>query len=503
MRLATAENIVERLPLAQARRLKQYRDNLNKPKNPQYFDDDLEGFLLSVCKDPERVKRVIHVCDTLDWNQSKYTPELFQAQLRRFSSSPGNYMGWTANFKKAKASLIAELKNWHLTPIKYSDSQDMIDRLPRKDTHAGWSWIITGDKTKGEYVENLFQTYHLEEAKAIEEGSFNKLILLGVRTQCSPPFDSFDGTLTSKTIQEVEELKKSRVVSIIDIILIMAELKFSYNFQRKMSQTTWYSGGKDDPTHLHLIGRARERYQKWVSLDYSAFDQSIPQWLIYEAFDCVRAAFELSAEEEKLFRVVVNDFVHKVFVSGDSLVESHKGVPSGSMFTQIIDSIVNRLMIITFMNYAGIDDYRMFIMGDDNLVFYNCKEDIDLHQMSSYLLHNFSVVMNPRKVATGKSYYDDPVYLSRYWTRMGIFRHPNVLIAKMLYPERFRDYKKVKELHPCIIVSAYLDTFPLGMRQILDMDIFLDRSREVRDKLGTSVWVSGYTRFKQLYLRVG
>ena len=371
--------------------------------------------------------------------------------------------------------------------------------MPRLDTHAGWSYIITGKRHKGEYVENLLLDYLEEERKARLHGSFNKPILIGIRTQSGTPYDNETGELVCDMIEKVEDLKKSRLVSMEDIFYVLAENKWAKPLQNKIGRVGWYSGGKNDGSINSDIqmNRAMKRY--WISLDYSKYDQSIPAWLIREAFDIVRAAFNPEFHDEELFKIIREDFINKVFIWADDIFESHKGVPSGSAFTQIIDSIVNRLMIDTYFASKGIEpsQYVMAIMGDDNLVF--CTTKLDKADIESYLSYMFGITMNAAKADDGER-EDDPKYLSRIWRRNGVYRNPKVLIAKLLYPERFREYDRIGFL-PTMVLSSFADTFPLGVLEFVDMTEFkaaqLEESRLMADSNKT--YLSGLEAYRQHY----
>lgn len=478
------------------KRLFWYKRNLAADKEPKYFDDKMENVLKSIAHEPEKIDEIIRHCDSIDWNQSTYSYHKIAGQVKKFTLEDVPYGGWRYTFRTAKSRLIKEVSKWNLKMLDYR-KDSIVACLPRLDTHAGYSYLVTGKNLKGDYVDRLPLDYAREEAEARINGSFNKPILIGSRTQSPPPFDNLSGERKVHTMAEAALRKKTRLVSMIDIYQICAELKFAKPFQQKLVRAEWYSGGKSDRYIGNQIYRYKRRYTKFISLDYSSYDQSISAWMIREAFDVIREAFDSHEFDEELFKIIREDFINKVFITPDGLVEAHKGVPSGSMWTQIIDSIVNRLMIDTYMNAIKCSDYRMLIMGDDNLIFIN--QDIDITSMSDYLMRNFGCEMNPSKVDFGLT-SGDIVYLSRYWRDDGVWRHPNVLIAKLCYPERFRDYRsKTHRLTPCMIVKSYFDTFPLGMSDAFDICKLERMCFEEQTSQGASEWLSGLAGYRARY----
>lgn len=178
-----------------------------------------------------------------------------------------------------------------------------------------------------------------------------------------------------------------------------------------------------------------------------------------------------------MWEVVQHDFINKVFFDlNGKLMQSQKGIPSGSRFTQIVGTLCNRYMILTYMYAKGLkpNDYLMYIMGDDNIIL---GPKIDSEDLSSYLNYVFGTVTHPDKMRMGTR-FDYPEFLSRKWTPEGADREPGVLVAKLLYPERFRNYDKVDDdgnnvIESDDIIYSYCLTFPVAMRKILkDMEEF-------------------------------
>jgi hypothetical protein len=266
----------------------------------------------------------------------------------------------------------------------------------------------------------------------------------------------------------------------IDMYQIIAETQFAKPLQHFMHDRKFYAMGKDPNELTSLVLTTVGWYPKWYSVDYSHYDQSIPSWLIRDAFELLFACFNTDDQRNWrwLFDIVVNDFIHKDFISqGGKVVHSDSGVPSGSMFTSMIDTVCNAIMIHTYVNslQEKSEDklrYECIICGDDNLICTNF--DIDLDHMSSYLLHNFGITMDPNKTVKSEKFQQAPEFLSRIWHSNGAYRPPRVLLAKVCYPERFRDYHANPDLKPEMIIYSYICNYRLGMQELIDVERFLD-----------------------------
>lgn len=485
------------LTAPQQTRLHMYARNLSTDKDPQWHDNRMVAYLEEIVLDPAVLRENMEYLNSIGWNQSKYDYSQIEEQIRRFTLPNHTWFGWNKNYKTALKRFIEEATSYNLQTLDYDSKDDIQEWISKDDAHAGWSYIITGLKKKGEYRGNLLHDFREEVKKARRRGSFGKRVLSGTRTQASSPYD----TLTGERLYEYKD--KSRLVNMVDIYLVLAETIFAGPFQKKIGELRWYAGGKSNTVQKNIILMMRAKFLKgWISIDYSKYDQSISNWLIRDAFKVVRAAFSKDKRfDEELFEIIQKDFIYKTIIDGEKRErKSEKGVPSGSMFTQIIDSVVNRLMIDTYFESKGKSTryYQLFIMGDDNLIYYTGDEDAQaiLEDMEGYLGRNFGIEMNASKSGFG-SISEDPEFLSSYWTMRGKWRHPLVLLAKLVKPERFRDYDKGCD--PAIIVASYLEEYPLGMAQLIDIDKQEKLSMDYIKKHGGEQFASGLTRYKLRY----
>lgn len=447
------------LALPQTKRLAGFCKTKRTNRDDVVFDDRMYDELMTIVKDRKWLQDTKNYLDSMGFCQSKYDSSLLQSQIEKFCGSNHPYFGWNRNYQQAVKEMKAQVRNALLRPIKYTNKEVFMRALPRKDTHAGFIEFESGKHTKGENAEDIYYNWDSILGEAVKDQSFNVPIIPGIRTQASGAFtDSGEYTHTWKA--------KSRLVNMYDERPIMGETMFSRPVQDYMSKCiSWYAGGKEPMWLRRKILVSKRDFGESVTIDYSSYDQSISNWLIYDAFDIIKSMFRpFSDDEQKVFDTIVNDFINKAFIDiNGNILYSNKGVPSGSMFTQIIDSIVNMLMIKTYLISKGISSYDCLIMGDDNVIF--TRYPLDLHDLSGYLKHNFGIDMNPAKCSQAGWKVKEVQFLSRTWRDEGEWRTPEVLISKLLYPETFRNYDKWG-FTPKHIIKAYFDTFLLGMREL-------------------------------------
>lgn len=476
----------------QAARMKNYSRNLRTDRELKLFDTHVEDLALKYAK--RDISTVIKQADSVGFTRSKYEYYKIEEQIQRFEQPNHEYFGWNKNFRSAKKELIAAVSKYFLNPLVFNRKEDIMDNLPKKASHPGFDYITTGLRKKGDYAEEVMDLMHNAIASARTKGSFEYPCLIGTRTQGSVPYDR-EGNFTGQT------KSKSRLVVMVAFGQIICELMYARPVQDTLSLLPWYAGGKDDYQISDRMRKMRTEYKHWLSIDYSGFDQSISSWLIHEAFDVVKAMFRPGTIDEQVWDAIVRDFCCKVFVDGyGNERKSVKGIPSGSMFTQIIGSIVNKLMIDTYLKSINHKTtYDMMVMGDDNIIFTSRK--LDSKDLASYLRKNFGVELHHEKFDEG-SWRDTPVFLSRDWLYNGPTRCWKHLVCMMMYPERFRDYRR-DEMRPEYILYSYYLAYRKDMDYAFDMYRFFEDYPNIRKEVKHEglKGVSGYFDFRFNYLK--
>lgn len=121
-------------------------------------------------------------------------------------------------------------------------------------------------------------------------------------------------------------------------------------------------------------------YWKWRTLakdgqfalmaDYKQFDSRVAARLIRLVFRYFKSKFKLNLEMARQFDLVTDYFINTPIIWHDGVKVKHRGIPSGSYFTQLIGSIVNLIYNEYFMIRADIPDHLrtyVCVLGDDSL----------------------------------------------------------------------------------------------------------------------------------------
>ena len=241
---------------------------------------------------------------------------------------------------------------------------DVLDNL-RQNTSPGIYYRKLGFKTKAEVIEKRsnalrYQVHRLKSSTY----SLRPLSYVCV----------VDSTIVPST-----GVVKNRVAWVYPIIMVAIENMFFEGFRRTIKgNVNWVPTPEN--AHSTFCGPASRSY------DFANFDSSIPRWLIEEAFDMIKALFDFglyapdangrvgkpyaSSSLERLFDRMVEYFIETPFTtpSGEVLSKRH-GVPSGSMFTNLIDTIISR-MLLTYLHGSSCS---IKTYGDDCHVNCNCN----------------------------------------------------------------------------------------------------------------------------------
>jgi hypothetical protein len=174
------------------------------------------------------------------------------------------------------------------------------------------------------------------------------------------------------------------------------------------------------------------------SLDFSGFDSSISAKWVDFAFSVLATHFHFSdEEEERTWMKIINYFIHTpIMLPNQEVWVKHHGVPSGSYFTQMVDSIVNFMAIsYAWLKATGIavPEGRVLVLGDDSLVgqskFVELSEIV--HSMSELGLR-----LNAQKTGISRYGEEDPHFLGHFWGGGFAYRPLRELAVRLAFPEK-------------------------------------------------------------------
>lgn len=251
-----------------------------------------------------------------------------QYQLRKFLSkhkenAPSNFVELTSDVDL----------DW-LPTIRPNHFNDRLDDL-RKNTSPGIYYVAKGYRTKTDVIDNCanelrYYCHMIKTGKLRNPRPLTRLV-------------SVDTKVDLKT-----GIPKTRVAWCFPLQVIAIE-------------NMWFSAIKDN-IPADYVPTPSTAHSMWCgqssrSFDFSSFDASVPRWLVEQALDILESHFDhsLYASGDKPYsRTSLNrlwNFVRwyilntPVFVNDRVYTKVH-GVPSGSMFTNILDSIISKLIMM-------------------------------------------------------------------------------------------------------------------------------------------------------------
>lgn len=210
--------------------------------------------------------------------------------------------------------------------------------------------------------------------------------------------------------------------------------------------------------HRYLVDEPGEI----VALDYSGFDTTVSKLMIKQAFRILATWFSEGDLEEYGYGRIVSYFISTPIVMPDGHLYRGKdhGVPSGSYFTQLVDSIINVMLSYSLASRFDFSISRegLYVLGDDAIM--NIESgNIDLKAWEEYLL-TFGLKLNLNKTVVGK-----PHFLGAIWNR----GKPDVedissLVNKAIFPETFRVYELTADAGAKEVLRSYASTYLSGQR---------------------------------------
>lgn len=379
---------------------------------------------------------------------------------------------WNRNFRLASALLEEWIKIKILTPVRYQNADDILSHLPNKNASAG----AIADGTKADNAELILEGYKALRT-SIAEGETPWIPALSFhRSQIGHYLDS-SGNFDPSDIKY-----KDRLVWGLDAATVAVESQYAIPLVNWFSNNVrFYAGGKTPDEIRNLINNSRMHSTFWYSLDFSQFDQTVPAWLIKHIFHILRKFYSGDVNHREL-RWIEDNFINTAIVKFDgTVVRKDHGIPSGSNFTQLVGSMANALVILTYLfsradgksdvaktRYVKSDlhvtsgNCGMLTMGDDNLFF--SHNGIHVSDMSSYVKRNFGMMIHPDKTVSGGR-QQRPTFLKREWSVDGEYRDLLDVFINVIHPERERSYEDYSPYH--ILYGLYL-TYRLGFPKTME-----------------------------------
>lgn len=269
-------------------------------------------------------------------------------------------------------------------------------------------------------------------------------------------------------------------------------------------------------------------YRKnWAySLDMSQYDATLSSGLISIAFKVLKTWFDLHEIEPisgktvgEIFDVIERYFIHTTIVMPDGKLYIGKdhGVPSGSYFTQIIDSVCNVIIAGTLSARfkLNVAKEHVFVLGDDLLIWSDRRVSLDA--LSRYAAEALSVKLHGSEKSEIFAFDEAVHYLGRDWENGLPTLETEEITKRMVYPETYRKYteddEQEKDREIRMLILSYAAVYYQGWSIASDLldgsgrnyakgCSNLDRNtyRACLKKGVDPTFLSGLERFRRQYL---
>lgn len=184
-----------------------------------------------------------------------------------------------------------------------------------------------------------------------------------------------------------------------------------------------------------------------AQIDFSGFDSSVPTRLIRLAFCVIRHCLKLDSTQNLMLNQLEDYFIHTPLIFYNKIVVKHRGIPSGSSFTQLIGSICNMIACyyssLKGKRYGILPQYSCWL-GDDSLV--SLDEGMAKEEFDDLFLAHFSdlgLTVSSEKtnyvVNTPLLYLRDPIKFLGREIQYGRYEYKmdrEKLSAQVMWPEK-------------------------------------------------------------------
>jgi hypothetical protein len=361
-----------------------------------------------------------------------------------------------------------------------------------KTTSPGFPWVHQGYHTKGDVLASKQATGHIHRAWD----------MIGKGNSWSLP----DSMAFHRVVASEVDKTKVRPVWGYPVDVVLEEARFflpllAYLKEEVNVRDSFYGLGMETARsgHEHL---ARCFHQAGVNLslsgDLSNFDARVPAWTIRDVFSLVSDWFDFSkvldsegkfwnvntAQTCRRWKSMVSYFINTKVRSPSGLrIQKASGVPSGSMWTNFIDTAVNAVQMRTALyRTVGSLPVKDYYYGDDSQVFL-AQLQINLEALADELSRTFGAILSVEKTILTDNV--ENIHWLGYYYRSGGPRRPmSFIIASTLFPERAVDSpiescsRLLGQLYSCMdphaavrfydAVKYIMDAHGLNRRQLDD-----------------------------------
>jgi hypothetical protein len=370
------------------------------------------------------------------WEESPrsiYDPEQLWIALQRFATDCPEHQGLDSNleygFRKA-FSIFAKPKDFE--PLKILSTEELVNEALHLEKSAGLPLMVSKAKSLNYSMDRAEQI--LQGIKAPNPCVAYKRTKDGVRLVWGYPLEMviIEGRFARPLINRFKNMRTPMAFAMTNCHL---GANLSRHFEDEKGTT--------------------------VSLDYSKFDSSVTAAMILEAFRILSTWFSDEDLDRYGWTTLVKYFIHTpiVMLDGHLYTGKTKGVPSGSYFTQLVDSVVNVALAYAlahkFHFYFG--RRNIFVLGDDCIL--QVKGKVELEKWKAYLFNRFGMRINVKKTVVGQVHF-----LGAIWIKGKPDAPIEELARKAVFPEHYRKYKGNPYRGAMAVIYSYGSNYLSGYK---------------------------------------
>ncbi|AIN34927.1 RNA-dependent RNA polymerase [Verticillium dahliae partitivirus 1] len=309
------------------------------------------------------------------------TPGMYTA-LKKFSGERNTFGDLSPSQQSSMRRAIGKAKKAFKLPYKREPLDwHEVGQFLRRDTAAGATFM--GQK-KGDVMEAIYHEARWLGHRMKQDG----------RAGFDPTRMRFPPCLAGQRggMSEIDD-PKTRLVWIYPAEMLVVEGFYA---------PLMYRDFMSDPNSPMLNGKSAQRlYTEWCcklrdgetlyGIDFSSFDTKVPAWLIRVAFDILRQNINFETFGGKpvdkqdaqkwrnVWDAMVWYFINTPILMPDGrMFRKFRGVPSGSWWTQMIDSVVNHILIDYLADCQRVEIRNLRVLGDDSAFCSGDQFDLEL-----------------------------------------------------------------------------------------------------------------------------
>ncbi|AZT88588.1 RNA-dependent RNA polymerase [Phyllosticta citriasiana partitivirus 1] len=290
--------------------------------------------------------------------------------LAKFGDEPLHFDSLNRHQKRCMTKAIARARKAFRLPYKHEPLDwDEVGQHLRRDTAAGATFP---GKKKGDVLPEIYTEARWlgHRMKQGGKGSFNP-----TKVRFPPAMATQRGGLS-----EIDE-PKTRLAWIYPAEMLVVEGLWApvmYREFMKLPGSPMLNGKSSQRLFSEWAVNVKEG-EKLYGLDFKSFDTKVPAWLIRVAFSILHqnVAWDtwrgkpVSPVNRQKWRNVWDGMVWyfintPILMPDGRMFRKHQGVPSGTWFTQLIDSVVNYILVEYMTTCQDVEPQNLKVLGDDS-----------------------------------------------------------------------------------------------------------------------------------------